>query len=154
MKSFSVENSLNTIVRSARHGDVPTIALLCGQLGYPVSEREMLKRFESISDKKKQHFFVAEAAGRIIGWLEVFQPCSVLNRNDAEVGALIVEESARNAGVGRKLMDRAEEWAREHHCTAVYLRSNIVRREAHTFYEGRGYKIMKTQHVFRKELEA
>jgi N-acetylglutamate synthase-like GNAT family acetyltransferase len=147
-------NSVNTSIRSARHEDVPAIAALASQLGYPVPEREMLKRFESVWEKKKQHVFVAETSGTIIGWLEVFRHGSILNWNEAEVGALIVEEAARHAGIGGKLMDRAEEWAREHHCIAVCLRSNIVRLESHKFYERIGYKIIKTQRVFRKELDA
>ena len=44
-------------------------------------------------------------------------------------------------------------WAREMGCRAVSLRSNVVRDGAHAFYEKAGYRRIKTQHVFQKELK-
>jgi GNAT superfamily N-acetyltransferase len=64
----------------------------------------------------------------------------------------VVDEQARGAGVGRALMARAEQWARDHGCVAVTLRTNVVRTEAHAFYEKLGYGNVKTQHAYRKRL--
>jgi GNAT superfamily N-acetyltransferase len=50
------------------------------------------------------------------------------------------------------LMEQAERWAREKGCWAVHLRSNIVRRDAHVFYERIGYSNVKKSRVFRKVL--
>jgi GNAT superfamily N-acetyltransferase len=50
------------------------------------------------------------------------------------------------------LLARAERWAREKGCRAIGLRSNVIRDRAHAFYERHGYKHVKTQKSFRKDL--
>jgi GNAT superfamily N-acetyltransferase len=70
----------------------------------------------------------------------------------AEVAGLVVDASCRSRGIGAMLMARTEEWAREHGCAAVTLRSNVIRERAHRFYERLGYQIVKTQKSFRKTL--
>jgi GNAT superfamily N-acetyltransferase len=145
-------NGLEIVVRSAKPQDVPNIARLSGQLGYPFAESEMRKRFESIENKKKHEFFVAELKGAIVGWLEIFIPVSVLDWSRAEIGALVVDETARRSGAGTKLVRRAERWAYDHHCFTMVLRSSITRNDSHAFYSSLGYSVQKTQNVFRKEL--
>lgn len=49
-------------------------------------------------------------------------------------------------------MERAERWAREQGCWAIYLRSNVVREGAHAFYERLGYERVKMQLALRKAL--
>jgi GNAT superfamily N-acetyltransferase len=69
-----------------------------------------------------------------------------------EIGGLVVDESYRRRGVGRLLMEQAERWAREKGCGAICLRSNVVRKDAHAFYERIGYSNVKTSRVFHKIL--
>ena len=52
----------------------------------------------------------------------------------------------------RRLMEEAEQWARDKGCRSVRLRSNVVRAEAHAFYERLGYSVFKTQKNYRKML--
>jgi len=61
-------------------------------------------------------------------------------------------EGHRSAGAGKLLLDEAERWAREHGCSAVNLRSNVIRERAHQFYLRNGYEHYKTQKAFRKKL--
>lgn len=72
-------------------------------------------------------------------------------RRRAQIGGLVVAEAARRSGAGRRFMQAAEQWAREHNCWAVYVRSNVIRKEAHQFYERIGYELV-TSSVFRKHL--
>lgn len=64
----------------------------------------------------------------------------------------MVDEDRRHGGIGRLLMQQAEQWAREKVCWAVHVRSNVVRKDAHAFYETIGYRRIKTQFTFRKAL--
>jgi GNAT superfamily N-acetyltransferase len=50
------------------------------------------------------------------------------------------------------LIQHTESWARQQGCKAVNLRTNVVRKDAHAFYESLGYNLAKTQHAYRKEL--
>ncbi len=70
----------------------------------------------------------------------------------AEIGVLIVAQSDRGAGIGRRLMQYAQQWADEQGYRSVLVRSNIVRQEAHKFYEKIGYSNIKTSLVFHKIL--
>jgi len=71
----------------------------------------------------------------------------------AEIGGLVVEEGWRGSGIGRRLMQQAEQWAQEQGCWAMHVRSNILRERAHRFYERLGYQSIKTQRVFRRTWE-
>jgi len=66
---------------------------------------------------------------------------------------LVVNEAYRGKGIGEKLLAGIEDWAKERGIQAVFLRSNIVREEAHRFYEKVGYKNTKTSKIFWKYLE-
>lgn len=62
----------------------------------------------------------------------------------------MVDAGARRSGVGRALVAVAEQWTRERGLDTLFLRSNIVRPEAHAFYPGLGFARTKTQHVYSK----
>jgi len=97
--------------------------------------------------------FVAEAAGkRVIGWLHVSVSHLLETPLRAEVNGLVVADDQRSLGAGRRLLETAEEWARRKKCTAMSVRSNVIRERAHRFYERSGYQHYKTQKAFRKSL--
>jgi GNAT superfamily N-acetyltransferase len=54
--------------------------------------------------------------------------------------------------VGRALVDQGEAWARARGLATIGLRSNVIRERAHQFYLRLGYKVTKSQKVFRKSL--
>jgi GNAT superfamily N-acetyltransferase len=47
---------------------------------------------------------------------------------------LIVLPSQRSRGVGKLLLDAAEDWGRKHGCDFVQLHSGLGRKDAHRFY--------------------
>jgi GNAT superfamily N-acetyltransferase len=152
--SASKDNSVSPVltVRSMRAADAGRIAVLSTELGYPVSTRSMAIRIRVSARRKDHNLFAAELNGVIVGWLEIFLPLSVLNAGKAEIGALVVDDNVRRLGVGSALMKAAHEWAQRKKCPFIYLRSNVIRKEAHAFYRRTGYSVYKTQYVFRKLL--
>jgi GNAT superfamily N-acetyltransferase len=152
--SVSKDNSVSPVltVRSMRAADAVRIAALSTQLGYPLSTHAMARRIRVSARRKDHRLFLAELNGVIVGWLEIFRPLSVLNAGKAEIGALVVDDNARRLGVGSALMKAGHEWAQRMKCPFIYLRSNVVRKEAHAFYRRTGYSVYKTQYVFRKLL--
>jgi GNAT superfamily N-acetyltransferase len=127
---------------------------LCGQLGYPSSEEQVAARLAGILAAGSEHtLFVAETpSGELAGFLDIFVMHMIETDMRAEVAALVVDEAHRSRKVGQRLIERAEEWARQQGCTAIGLRSNVVRERAHRFYERLGYQHIKTQKSFRKAL--
>ena len=139
-------------IRRAKAADVPRIAELSGELGYPASVQEMRQRFGQIKPAARHAVFVAEFENMVVGWIHVsITPLLEVARR-AEVNGLIVAEHHRSLGAGAKLLDAAEVWARGKECQGMSVRSNVIRDRAHAFYERQGYTHFKTQKAFRKKL--
>jgi GNAT superfamily N-acetyltransferase len=139
-------------IRHARKSDVPRLAELSGELGYPATAEEMKERFAQIKPAARHAVFVAELEKKVIGWIHVSVTPLLEVACRAEVNGLIVADGHRSSGAGAKLLDAAEKWARGKKCKGMSVRSNVIRDRAHAFYERQGYLHIKTQKAFRKPL--
>ena len=129
------------------------MAVLSLQLGYPATPVEVRERLALILGDDRHALYVPEETdGEVVGFVHVYVTPLVEVEAQAEIGGLVVDEAHRERSVGRLLMEEAERWAREKGCSALVVRSNVVREGAHSFYRGLGYAPMKTQLVFRKAL--
>ncbi|HYZ89808.1 MAG TPA: GNAT family N-acetyltransferase [Myxococcales bacterium] len=96
---------------------------------------------------------VAQTAGQLIGWTHVHPHVLLESEPGAEIGALVVDASARRHGAGRALVAQAVHWARQHGFKRLLVRSNVARDEAHRFYPSIGFKRIKTQHNYELSLD-
>ncbi len=146
-------DTASAVVRRATLGDAPPIAELSGQLGYPATREDVVRRFRELEGDPRHVLYVAALpSGRVIGWVHVQEVHLIESDMRAEISGLVVWEGYRGQGAGKLLMQHAEQWARERGCGAVLLRSNVIRTGAHAFYETLGYTNIKNQKVFRKVL--
>jgi GNAT superfamily N-acetyltransferase len=133
--------------------DAATVAALAGQLGYPATESEIKRRYDFLKDRADTQLLVAQDSdGTVVGWIHVQATYLLESDPRAEIWGLVVEQSMRGSGVGRRLVAAAEDWAIKHGLSAIALRSNTLRVEARKFYEHLGYEVVKTSNVFRKAL--
>ena len=140
-------------IRAATRADVHRLAVLCEQLGYPSTSQQVRQRLDQLLQDEDQAVFVAEElGGRVVGWVQVFGRHLLVVDRHAELGGLVVDEGYRGRSVGGRLMEQAEDWARARGCETLYVRSNVVREDAHRFYESIGYDQIKASRVFLKEL--
>ena len=140
-------------IRRARIEDAERLADLATQLSYPSTPEQIIARLAPLLREKEHAVFVADDAQEgVIGWAHIYVHRGVEMDGRAELAGLVVDRQHRGGGVGQALMQAVESWARERRCASVGLRSNIIREEAHEFYRRLGYKQIKTQHAFRKEL--
>ncbi len=140
-------------IRRARVEDTESITALCTQLGYPSSPEQVRRRLAEILLDGDHVVLVAELRpGKVIGWVQMHVRKLVVVDRHAEIVGLVVDEGHRGKQVGRRLLAEAEAWARAQECGAIRLRSNVLRTDAHRFYENLGYGIIKTQRAFRKAL--
>jgi GNAT superfamily N-acetyltransferase len=144
---------VSVTIREARRADAVEIARLTAQLGYDLTEEDAAERLSRILIRDDQRFLVADIGGRATGWVHVVLVEYVDAEAFALIGGLVVDQAHRQLGIGRALMDRAENWARERGCAMVRLSSTVTRTAAHRFYENLGYTKIKTQHSFIKPLE-
>lgn len=140
-------------IRDARTEDFVQMAELAQQLGYASTADDIATRIAPMRESAEHGVFVAELAdGQIGGWIGVFVYRCVEAEARAEVSGLVVDATARSQGIGRQLLERGEQWAREKGCNIIALRTNVVRERAHAFYERQGYQHTKTQRSYRKVL--
>lgn len=136
------------LIRAARSYDVPAIAALCAELGYPASRQQVARRLAALEHAPAHAVWVAEgAAGDVVGWLHAARCLHLSDDEDVEILGLVVAASARGGGIGAALLRRAGQFAAEAGAKRIRVRSRLDRERAHNFYEREGYSRTKVQLV-------
>ena len=140
------------MIRTAGPEDAVVIARLCDQLGYPATGQQIRRRMREILGREDHAVVVSERDSALIGWAHVSVRHLVESNPCAEICGFVVEEAHRRKGVGTELLQAVEDWARGQGRDTIRVRSNVLREDAHRFYEGRGYRCSKRQAVLAKTL--
>jgi GNAT superfamily N-acetyltransferase len=144
---------LDVAIRSATRADVAALSALSSQLGYPASPEDTAARLEGLLARPDDHqVWVATASEGPIAWLHAFVARYLVDDPFVEIGGLVVAEGERGRGVGALLLAHVESWARSLGLTKVGVHSNVVRADAHRFYERAGYVLEKRQGVFLRRV--
>ena len=133
-----------TTIRTALPGEAPVITAIINR-AYRVED------FFKIGDRTDEPevrrymaadmFLVAEDnSGRIVGSVRVSG-----HDGQGHFGLLAVEPDQQGSGLGRRLIDAAEAWARERGCTSMWLEAVNLREELPPYYRRLGYEISGTQ---------
>jgi GNAT superfamily N-acetyltransferase len=139
------------MIRRAQPHDVPFLAVLSTQLGYPTTDSQLKARLETILELDHHAIYVAvDREGDILGWIHLFERPLLIQAAGAELGGLVVEDNYRGMGIGKALLLAAEEWTESRGMSLLLIRSNIKRTAAHGFYQAAGYELMKTSYTFKK----
>ena len=62
-----------------------------------------------------------------------------------EINGLVIDEKYRGKGVGKLLIEKVKQWAKEKGNDTLSLHCNVKRTGAHLFYEHLGFKEIKQQ---------
>ncbi len=140
-------------IRSAALEDASHLAELSELLGYPVPEDVVARRLERLIGRAEETVLVAESAsGQVVGWVHGSEQELLEAGRRCEILGLVVHSEHRDVGLGRQLVEAVEEWATSRGLKQISVQSNVLRAEAHPFYERLGYARAKTQHAYRKQL--
>ena len=132
------------IVRDARPTDVSAVHRLIGQLADAPDEAAFGTRFEDVLATDDHRIIVAEAEGKVVGVLHMFERPALEKSCEAVVQALVVDSEARSGGVGEVLMCEAETWAQARQLPSASLYRRVDRTRSHAFYERLGYRVKGT----------
>jgi GNAT superfamily N-acetyltransferase len=141
-------------VRSMESRDAQAVAELAGELGYARTADDVRGWLAAVGDGGAQAAFVAEADGRVVGWVEACLERRIQSEPYALIGGLVVREGVRGQRIGRRLCEAAEQWARGQGVMLSRVTSRSTREDAHRFYLRDGYAMVKTSVVFEKRLDA
>jgi len=72
----------------------------------------------------------------------ILEGCVLLHKKENRIylGMFSVSPLAQGKGIGKKLLAAAEDYAREHNCTSIYMTVITVRGELIAWYERNGYQ--------------
>jgi GNAT superfamily N-acetyltransferase len=128
-------------IRPTQPSDLPAIAALLGELGYPASVDDLPSRLERLQHDGHSGAYVATRDPDVVGLATVHTFAVVHAATPvALLTSLVVAESARGQGVGRRLVDAAETWAREKGCARIIVTTAEHRSGAHAFYQSLGWE--------------
>ncbi|WP_051533787.1 GNAT family N-acetyltransferase [Desulfitibacter alkalitolerans] len=141
------------LIREFKIEDTDFMPRLCSQLGYPVDLEEIKKNIGSLIDKPDYMIYVAvKWDGKVVGCIQTHISKVFYSEAMIEINGLVVDEEYRGQGIGERLVQQVEAFAKEQGYSYVNLRANAVRRHAHRFYEKLGYVKIKEQINYRKKV--
>ena len=146
-------------LRPATPTDLPTIAALMNKAfrgtgpnaswntesPYIDGDRTSIAALQQeLAEKPNAHLLIAEEAAILQGCV-LLEP---LTANTWYLGSLTVDPHLQNAGLGRQLLEAAEQWASQHGATTLQMTVVNVRDTLIAWYQRRGYHLTGEQHPF------
>jgi GNAT superfamily N-acetyltransferase len=128
------------MIRDAKLADATRLVELIHELGHEIGEKQVRKNLAALK-KTGEIPLVCTLGKDIVGMCGVGR--RIVIHRPAPLGritALVVTEAAQGHGIGRMLVDAAEEWMRKEGCQLVEVTSNDRRAAAHAFYRHMGYE--------------
>lgn len=130
-------------IRRVTMADARQLLPLVAQLGYPTTEEHLIARIALYQHSPSDRSWIAIQDGVIVG-------CIALHLYDlfhsteryARIVSLVVRDTHRRQGIGKRLLQKAEQYAARQHCTTLELTSSHKRIKLGTqyFYEALGYR--------------
>ena len=121
-------------------------------LGYDTDEASLTNRINKITSLNNHCLLVAKDGDEVIGFCHGYVRTLVEVEEVVEIGGLVVKDAWQGKGIAKELVEGIEHWAKEMGFGRIVLSSNILRTKAHGFYEHMGYKKIKQQFAFKKQL--
>jgi len=151
----------DVVIRPAQASDCPTIARMRAALWPDVSAEEHTRELQPILEGTSSfpfplENFVAEASGHLIGFLEVdlrshADGCDP-SRTVGFIEGWYVDPEWRGQGIGRQLLDAAEDWARSHGCLEMASDTWIDNELSQRIHLAAGYTVVDRCVHYRKSL--
>ena len=137
-------------IRDAKPSDSPRLVELIHELGHEIDEKSVRKNLGKLK-KTGEKPLVATLDKKVVGLCGI--GCRVVIHRPAPLGritALVVAKEAQDHGIGRMLVEAAEQTLRKAGCQILEVTSNDRRTAAHAFYRHLGFE--RTSMRFMKTL--
>ncbi|MEV7404265.1 GNAT family N-acetyltransferase [Streptomyces sp. NPDC091267] len=135
------------MLRTATRQDLPAVLALLADEDEVVDPASVVvgeayeKAFADVTGDARNEILVLVDGGTVVGCLQATY-IPGLGRHGAEralIEAVRIRPDRRGGGLGRELMQRTVERARQRGCALVQLTSNRQRTDAHRFYASLGF---------------
>jgi len=140
-------------IRSFHLNDAKAIRKLSlEELGYDYPIQETKKKLVLFLESENDQVFVAIVEEKVVGYIHACTYEVIYAPQMKNIMGIVVAKAHRHKGIGRALLEKIEEWAKEEGAHGIRLVSGATRTDAHTFYQHCGYELQKTQYNFQKIL--
>jgi GNAT superfamily N-acetyltransferase len=153
-----VPTSADLVVRSATDADALPMSGLLEDLGHPIEPARIVERLGEIRDSPIDRVWVVDVRanpvvreGQAVAGLLGFHAIPLLHTASrlGRITALVVHPRLRGMGIGRRLVDAAEQFARGINCERLEVTSGEQRHDAHRFYTTLGFSPQSARFVKR-----
>jgi len=132
-------------IRQADETDLPTVLSLQAILDPPGTPAMPLEEARCIFARMERYpdyrIWLAELDGRGVGTysLIILDNLGHHGRRAGVVENVAVDPTCQGHGIGKAMMEHARARCRERNCYKLALSSNLIRTEAHAFYDALGF---------------
>lgn len=148
-----IDERTDIAVRRMRADDLEDAQALMVILGYDIDPDDLRARFAEITRRDNHAVFVAEdERARVVGLVHVYVRAALEKPVEAMIQSLTVLEEMQGKGIGGRLMQEAEAWAKIHGLGSVALYTQVQRDGAVSFYLRQGYSEANQSRLLRKKL--
>lgn len=133
-------------MRPATENDLESVLALYAQKdlddGQVLNLAEAKKLFARFREYPDYTLYVAANGERVVGTFELLIMHNLAHRGrpSGVVEDVVVASDYRSQGVGRRMMEHAMAVCRKRGCYKMALSSNLIRTDAHRFYDNLGFK--------------
>lgn len=121
-------------------------------MAYDYPKDQMIKQIHKILKKDTDKIFVAVIDSQVVGYIHVHDYDLIYNDHLKNILGIAVSQKYQRQGIGKALLNKAEDWAKETNAHGMRLVSGETRKGAHDFYKCCGYQFIKKQCNFMKKL--
>jgi GNAT superfamily N-acetyltransferase len=150
------------IVRPAASADAVALASLAERLGAiplppwrapgDIAEADAREMLAAVADGREDNeVLIAERDGEVVGCLHILETTDFFGLRHAHVSVLATTDAAEGTGVGRKLMQSAEEWTKVRGLPLLTLNVFEGNARARRFYERSGFEAEMLKYAKRVE---
>ncbi len=142
------------IIRPAAAGDAPALCRLNREeMGYDYPLEDTARRLLHLIASPTDALLVAESDEGILGYVHAQHYELLYAPPMKNIMGIAVSSAHRRKGIGKALLERVEQLAREDGCSMVRLVSGASRTQAHEFYRTLGYGGGRAQLNFKKSVD-
>ncbi len=145
VKNTNLERSMKSgaiHIREATFDDAAQLHILLQQLGYNINLETVKIRITAYQNTQHK-IFVAIEEGNIVGEISlgIYEQLWI-DGPSCRIDTIVIDQSHRGHGIGKQLIEYAEQYALKVGCKVIELITSDKRRASgtHAFYESLGYK--------------
>lgn len=113
--------------------------LNCDEMGYDYPMESTKEKLAKLISSNRDKIYVAVCGESIVGYVHANDYDTIYMPHMKNIMGIAVDASHKRQGIGRCLLEKVEEWAKETGAEGVRLVSGSTRVEAHSFYRSCGY---------------